>query len=77
MNIAYGQRTSLNQLLETLQRILGSKVKPVYQDPRPGDVKHSLADIGKAIAFLHYQPRVDIEAGLKRTGGYFEKQVRR
>jgi UDP-glucose 4-epimerase len=77
MNIAYGQRTSLNQLLETLQRILGSKVKPVYQDPRPGDVKHSLADIGKAIAFLRYQPRVDIEAGLKRTAEYFEKQVRR
>jgi UDP-glucose 4-epimerase len=77
MNIAYGQRTSLNQLLETLQRILGSKVKPVYQDPRPGDVKHSLADIGKAIAFLRYQPRVDIEAGLKRTARYFEKQVRR
>ena len=77
MNIAYGQRTSLNQLLETLQRILGSKVKPVYQDPRPGDVKHSLADIGKAIAFLRYQPRVDIEVGLERTAGYFEKQVRR
>ena len=77
MNIAYGQRTSLNQLLETLQRILGSKVKPVYQDPRPGDVKHSLADIGEAIAFLRYQPRVDIEAGLKRTAEYFEKQVRR
>jgi len=77
MNIAYGQRTSLNQLLETLQRILGSKVKPVYQDPRPGDVKHSLADIGKAIEFLRYQPRVDIEAGLKRTAEYFEKQVRR
>jgi len=77
MNIACGQRTSLNQLLDILQRILGSKVRPVYQDPRPGDVKHSLADIGKAIAFLHYQPRIGIETGLKRTAGYFEKQLHR
>jgi nucleoside-diphosphate-sugar epimerase len=77
MNIACGQRTSLNQLLEILQRILGSKVRPVYQDPRPGDVKHSLADIGKAIAFLHYHPRVGIETGLEKTAGYFEKQLRR
>ena len=77
MNIAYGQRTSLNQLLEILQRILKSKVRATYQDPRLGDVKHSLADIGKAIAFLHYQPRVGIEAGLKRTAGYFGKQGRR
>ena len=76
MNIACGQRTSLNQLLEILQRILGSKVKPAYQDPRPGDVKHSLADIGKAIAFLHYQPRIGIETGLKRTASYFRKQLR-
>lgn len=77
MNIACGQRTSLNQLLEILQRILRSKVQPAYQDPRPGDVKHSLADIGKAIAFLHYQPRIGIETGLKRTAGYFEKQLYR
>ena len=77
MNIACGQRTSLNQLLDILQRILGSKVRPVYQDPRPGDVKHSLADIGKAIAFLHYHPRVGIETGLEKTAGYFEKQLRR
>jgi nucleoside-diphosphate-sugar epimerase len=77
MNIACGQRTSLNQLLEILQRILRSKVRPIYQDPRPGDVKHSLADIGKAIAFLHYQPRVGIEMGLEKTAGYFAKQLRR
>jgi len=77
MNIACGQRTSLNQLLEILQRILKSKVRATYQDPRLGDVKHSLADIGKAIAFLHYQPRIGIETGLKRTAGYFEKQLHR
>ncbi len=71
MNIACGQRTSLNQLLEILQRILRSKVQPAYQEPRPGDVKHSLADIGKAIAFLHYQPRIGIETGLEKDCGIF------
>ena len=75
MNIACGQRTSLNQLLEILRRILRTKLPPVYQDPRPGDVKHSLADIGRAVWFLHYKPRIDIETGLKRTVDFFEKQL--
>ena len=74
INIACGKRTSLNELLNILREILGSKVTPIYQEPRRGDVKHSLADIRKGKQFLNYEPRVEIETGLKKTVEYFQKQ---
>jgi nucleoside-diphosphate-sugar epimerase len=74
INIACGKRTSLNQLLNILQDIVGSKVSPIYEEPRKGDVKHSLADIRKGKRFLNYGPKVEIETGLKKTVEYFENQ---
>jgi UDP-glucose 4-epimerase len=74
VNIACGKRTSLNQLLNILKHILGSKVSPVYQGSRKGDVKHSLADINKGKQFLNYEPQVEIEIGLKKTVEYFQKR---
>lgn len=74
MNIACGQRTSLNQLLNILQDILESKVSPDYKEPRKGDVRHSLADIRKGKKFLNYTPKVEIENGLRKTVEYFQKK---
>ena len=51
INIACGNRTSLNQLLDILKEILDSKVPPIYQEPRKGDVRHSFADIRKGKKF--------------------------
>ncbi len=73
INIACGKRTSLNQLLQFLKEIVGSKVSPIYEAPRKGDVRHSLAEIRKGKQFLNYEPRVDIKAGLKKTVEYFQK----
>lgn len=70
-NIAYGRRTTLNALLGMLAGIIGSDVEAVYTDPRPGDVRHSLADIDKARRLLGYNPRVEIEEGLRRTVRWF------
>ena len=66
-NIAYGQRFSLDDLLDHLRRILGSEMEARYEDPRPGDVPHSLADIGLATEVLGYRPCVGFEEGLRRT----------
>jgi UDP-glucose 4-epimerase len=74
INIACGKRTSLNQLLNFLKEISGSKVSPIYEEPRKGDVRHSLADIRKGKQILDYEPRVGIEAGLKKTMEYFQKR---
>jgi len=74
INIACGKRTSLNQLLNILQEIIGSKVSPLYEEPRKGDVKHSLADIRKGKRFLNYEPKIEIEAGLKKTVEYSQNK---
>ncbi len=76
MNIACGKRISLNQLLSGLKEILGSNLSPIYQEPRKGDVRHSLADIRRAKETLQYEPKVGIEAGLKKTVEFFSKLKR-
>ena len=66
-NIACGTRTTLNDLLEELRSLTGKEIDPVYSDPRPGDVRHSLADISRAREALGYEPTVDVRTGLGRT----------
>ena len=66
-NIACGTRISLRQLLDMLREHTGNGVEPEYADPRPGDVRHALADISKAERILGYRPRADMREGLKHT----------
>jgi nucleoside-diphosphate-sugar epimerase len=74
INIAYGKRISLNQLLSLLKEILGSKLSPIHEEPRQGDVRHSLADIRKGKEIINYEPTVGIEIGLKKTAEFFQRQ---
>ncbi len=67
INVACGTRISLNQLLRTMNRIVGTRLEAIYQDERAGDVKDSQADISKATALLGYTPTVDLEQGLRST----------
>jgi nucleoside-diphosphate-sugar epimerase len=76
INIACAERTSLNQLVNVLRKILGSRLSPVYEEPRKGDVRHSLADIRKGKELLNYEPKVGVELGLKKTVEFFQKSVR-
>jgi UDP-glucose 4-epimerase len=73
INIGCGKRISLNQLLDVLKEILGSKVSPLYQEPRKGDVRHSLADIRKGKEIVGYEPTVGVEIGLRKTVEFFSK----
>ena len=65
-NIGKGERTTINQLAELTVRLMGGNVEPIHEEPRPGDVRHSLADISKARGF-HYDPKHDLEQGLEET----------
>ncbi|HKC65096.1 MAG TPA: SDR family oxidoreductase [Pyrinomonadaceae bacterium] len=68
INVARGERISLNELLNTMKKITGRMdVQPEYREPRAGDVRHSLADIRRARATLGYEPRVGLEEGLRKT----------
>ncbi len=66
INIATGKPTSLNRLLAVLARVTSRDIEPVYTGPRPGDVKHSVADISLAGELLGYTPALDLEEGLRR-----------
>jgi len=76
INVACAERTSLNQLVKVLRKILGSELVPVYEEPRQGDVKHSFADIRKGREILNYEPKVGVELGLRKTVEFFQKSVR-
>jgi len=78
-NVAFGDRTTLNELYESMRTILAdhkshiAAAKPVYQDFRTGDVRHSLADISKAANLLGYSPGHNAQQGLKETAEWFIK----
>jgi nucleoside-diphosphate-sugar epimerase len=71
-NIGTGERHTLNELVRLLGKMLGHEIKPVYQEPRAGDVRHSLADIGRARRLLGYEPKINFEEGLRRTLAWFQ-----
>lgn len=73
INVATGGRISLNRLFETIRRLIGATVEPIYQDARPGDVRDSQADIGKARRLLGYEPVVSFEEGLDRTVAWYRR----
>lgn len=70
-NVAVGDRTTLNDLFRLIREGLAATrpalagVKPVYRDFRPGDVRHSLADVGKARRLLGYEPSHTLGQGLQ------------
>jgi UDP-glucose 4-epimerase len=66
VNVACGQRVSVNDIVRLANRYLGSDVKPTYAPPRVGDVKDSWADITLAKQVIGYEPKVFFEEGLRR-----------
>ncbi len=74
-NIACGARISLLDLVASLNRILGTDIQPVHADARPGDVKHSLADVAAAGEKLGYRPSVPFQEGLAQTAAWFRKKT--
>ena len=72
-NVACGRRYTIDDLAARLSRILGFRDEPVHADPRPGDVRHSLADITRARKMLGYRPQVSFQEGLERTVAWFRR----
>jgi nucleoside-diphosphate-sugar epimerase len=67
VNVGGGEQISLNQLVQELGAIVDGDLHVEYTDPRPGDVKHSLASIEKAKRLMGYEPTVPLDEGLRRT----------
>ncbi len=70
-NIATGHRVSLLRLLATLAGLIGVEAAPAFGDARPGEVRDSQADIGKARGLLGYEPTIPFEVGLRHTVDWY------
>lgn len=64
LNMACGERVSVNQIIAAINKALGKSIEPKYVEERPGDVKHSLADISRAREVIGYEPKLLFEEGL-------------
>ncbi|MFO8006378.1 MAG: SDR family oxidoreductase [Candidatus Brocadiia bacterium] len=74
-NVGCAERHTLNELLEILGEMVGAAPEARYGPERPGDVRHSLADIGRARELLGYQPAVGFREGLRRTLEWHRKRT--
>jgi nucleoside-diphosphate-sugar epimerase len=76
-NIACGTRISLLELIARFAALAGRQVTPRHEDPRPGDIRHSLADISEARRALGYEARVGLDEGLRIAFEHYRNQVER
>lgn len=74
VNIAFGERTTLNELWNEINTLAGTDLSPTYGPERKGDVKHSLANIGKAKELIGYKPHFSVMEGLKLAIEWYKKQ---
>ncbi|KPL02364.1 MAG: Vi polysaccharide biosynthesis protein VipB/TviC [Planctomycetes bacterium SM23_65] len=73
-NVASGIQTTVNRLYGTISGILGVDAPPRYDEPRPGDIRHSLADITAARELLGYEPAISLQEGLELTVDWLKTQ---
>lgn len=76
-NVAFGGQVTVNELYKEMNKLLKLDIKPVFGSTRPGDVKHSNADISKANDLLNYHPSVSFQEGLKRTIDWYVDTIQK
>jgi UDP-N-acetylglucosamine 4-epimerase len=74
-NVACNDRISLNEMIAALQEISGKNIQPIYGPERPGDVKHSEADVSKIKKKLGYQPEVFFKEGIRKVYNWYENNT--
>jgi len=73
VNVACGERISINRVIAEINRLMGTDVQPRYAPRRQGDVKDSCADVRLARTLLGYTPRIEFEDGLRTVIEYYRK----
>lgn len=71
INVGTGTQVSVNELADILNEVLETNFEPKYEDPRPGDVKHSYADVSKSTDLLNLDEEVGLRKGLEQTVKYY------
>ncbi|MFB0525071.1 MAG: SDR family oxidoreductase [Phycisphaerae bacterium] len=75
LNIACGEAVTVNEIIDMINDLLGKNIKPIYTDPRPGDVKHSLAGITAAEKLLGFKPTVPFHKGLQKAIDWYRENL--
>ena len=74
-NVAYGGRKFLNDIYKSLTETLMVKIEPIYGPERPGDIKHSNADISQARKYLGYDPQYSFDDGIRLAIDWYKKNL--
>lgn len=75
INIACGKAVTVNEIIDLINELLGKNVTPIYTDPRPGDVKHSLADITAAGNLIGFEPAIQFNEGLQKAIDWYRENL--
>ena len=75
INIACGDRITVNEIIDLINNLLGMSVRPNYVPSRPGDVKHSLADISLAGKVIGYKPLIQFRQGLEKAIDWYRHNL--
>ena len=76
INIGWGKPVTDKQVIDTVQKALGTKIKPIIGKPKPGEVYRFYLDCRKAKRILGWEPKIKFEDGIKRTVGYYKDFVK-
>lgn len=75
INLACGTQFTLLQLVESINKVLGTDIDPIFEEARAGDVRESMADVTMARDLLGYEPTVSFDEGLRRSVEYYCSQL--
>jgi nucleoside-diphosphate-sugar epimerase len=75
VNIACGLPVTVNEIIAMINKAVGKDIKPNYTDPRPGDIKHSLADISLAEKLIGFKPKVPFKQGLQLAIDWYRENL--
>lgn len=74
-NVGTGGATTLLELLDQLNKLLATNVKPIFEPPRAGDVRESMADLNQSRQLLGFEPQIGLTEGLTRSVSYYRELV--
>jgi UDP-glucose 4-epimerase len=74
-NVATGRRTALLDLVDLINEVLGTQIRPIHDNPRPGDIRHSQADISQAQIDLGFCPCTDLPDNLAQCVAHYRKRI--
>ncbi len=75
INIASSHPVTVNDVIDIINELLGKDIKPIYTAPRPGDIKHSFADVSLAKKLIGFKPKVSFRHGLEKAITWYRRNL--